>query len=152
MGFLQQTKQFIEKPNESCYKSFRLSSAKITNFSLYEKQVQPVIYKNGGNKMNSFVNAIQTQEARTENGMKHQSTNSSTKLICFKIGSSRNTDIIPAFVKAFVDSPDTTTRIALWSRDIRGGANERKTFRSIVSYLSKNNPEQLKKILHKIPN
>lgn len=102
--------------------------------------------------MNSFVNAIQTQEARTENGMKaYQSTNSSAVDLFFKIGSSRNTDIIPAFVKAFVDSPDTATRIALWSRDIRGGAGERKTFRSIVSYLSKNNPEQLKKILHKIP-
>ena len=41
--------------------------------------------------------------------------------------------------------------IALWARDIRGGAGERKLFRDILLDLSKNDPDRCYAILHKVP-
>ena len=103
--------------------------------------------------MNTFVNAVQNQEARTENGMKARVSTADTSTdLFFKIGASRGKDIIPQFVSAFTNNIDDAMRIAQWSRDVRGGAGERKLFIDIVSYLEKTqNPDYAIALIKKIP-
>jgi Domain of unknown function (DUF2828) len=88
--------------------------------------------------MNSFVNAVKNQEARTENGMKaRKSTAKATVDFFFKVGASRGKNIVPQFTAAFVEDRDVALRIAAWVRDIRGGAGERKIFRDVLVELEK---------------
>lgn len=101
---------------------------------------------------NSFVNAVQNLSARTENGMKaHTSTGGACVDLFFKIGASRGKDIIPAFTAAYVENPEVAVRIALWARDIRGGAGERKLFRDILNHLSVNDVDTANRVLVRIP-
>lgn len=86
--------------------------------------------------MNSFANAVVNQEARTTNGMKaRKSTSSACVDLFFKIGAMRGKNVIPDFTAAFVENRDLALRIALWARDVRGGAGERQLFREILTYL-----------------
>jgi len=102
--------------------------------------------------MNTFVSAVQNQEARTANGMKaRKSTAKATTDLFFKIGASRGKDITKEFVAAMVENEDIAIRIALWARDARGGAGERELFRSILRYLDKHNPALASKVLAKVP-
>ena len=102
--------------------------------------------------MNTFVNAVINQEARTENGMKaHKSTANPCVDLFFNIGAMRGKDVIPAFVAAYVHDPVAAIRIALWARDVRGGAGERKIFRDILKYMETNDPESAKRIVLRIP-
>ena len=88
----------------------------------------------------------------TDNGME---TNLSSLNACadlfFIIAASRKIDIIPTFKKAYESDKELSLRVLQWSRDIRGGAGERKVFRNICQWLEKNDPENLSKILPKIP-
>lgn len=100
---------------------------------------------------NAFTSNIQNQEARTENNMKaRESTANPLVDLFFKIGASRGKDIIPDFVKAFVYDEEKALRIALWARDCRGGAGERKLFRDIILHLEKNNSNASRKLLSKV--
>ena len=102
--------------------------------------------------MNTFVNAVQNQSARTENGMlARKGTANACVDLFFKAGASRGQDITKQFVAALVENEDVALRIALWLRDVRGGAGERDLFRQIVKYLEKNRPELATKLLPKIP-
>ena len=102
--------------------------------------------------MNTFVNAVANQEARTANGMKaRKSTASAAVDLFFNIGASRGKNIVPAFTAAFVENKDLALRIAAWVRDVRGGAGERQIFRDILSYLEVADPESAKALLHKVP-
>jgi hypothetical protein len=102
--------------------------------------------------MNTFVNAVVNQEARTANGMKaRKSTANSVVDLFFNIGASRGKDVTPAFVAAFVQDRDLALRVAAWARDIRGGAGERESFRSILRYLEKTDVEAAKALLAKVP-
>lgn len=102
--------------------------------------------------MTTFVNAVVEQEALTANGMKaRKSTTNNVVDLFFKIGASRGKDIIPDFVKAYVQDKDLATRVALWARDARGGAGERQLFRDILIYLENNDPEIAMAMLAKIP-
>ena len=102
--------------------------------------------------MTTFAQAVQNQEARTENGMKafKHTQNACTDLF-FKIGASRGKDIIPDFVKALVENKDIALRIAQWVRDIRQGAGERQIFRDILQYLEKNDIESAIRLAKKVP-
>lgn len=108
--------------------------------------------------MNSFVNGISTQRARTENGMKALSTagNACVELF-FKIGAlrgnkhARTAPIIPLFLAAYAEDKEKALRIALWARDVRGGAGERKVFRDILVELEKTDPESAILLTNKIP-
>jgi hypothetical protein len=101
---------------------------------------------------NSFVNAVRNQSARTENGMKaHASTGGACVDLFYKIGASRGKDIIPAFTAAYVENPEVAVRIALWARDVRGGAGERKLFRDILNHLSVNDVDSANRVLVRIP-
>lgn len=86
--------------------------------------------------MNTFVNAVANQEARTLNDMKARlSTASACVDLFYSIGASRGKDIIPKFVAAYVEDADIALRIALWGRDVRGGAGERQIYRDIMKHL-----------------
>lgn len=102
--------------------------------------------------MNTFVNAVVNQEARTENGMKaRKSTAKSVVDLFYKIGASRGKDITKDFVAAYVENPDLALRIAAWVRDVRGGAGERQVFRDILKYLDKNHPLDAVRLMTKAP-
>lgn len=102
--------------------------------------------------MNTFVNAVRTQDTFTTNGMKaKKNTGQNCVDLFFNIGSMRNANPIPNFVAALAENEDIALRILLWSRDVRGGAGERDTFRKILKHLEKTNPDVLKTILPKVP-
>jgi len=102
--------------------------------------------------MTTFTNAVKDQEARTKNGMKaRKSTTDKVVDLFFKIGASRGKDIVPDFVGAYVQDKDLAARVALWARDARGGAGERKLFRDILVYLETSDPDMAKAMLHKVP-
>lgn len=102
--------------------------------------------------MTTFVEAVKNQDARTTNGMKaSKSTSSKVVDLFFNIGASRGKDIIPAFVAAYVEDKDLALRVALWARDARGGAGERKLFRDILVYLESTDTEIAKTALAKVP-
>jgi hypothetical protein len=104
--------------------------------------------------MNTFVNTIEdtSNVSETLNGAKtlYSSLNPCVDLF-FLIGSSRGKDITNVFDAAYDQNPDIATRILLWSRDIRGGAGERKTFRNLLLHCERTHPEVVQKILHLIP-
>jgi hypothetical protein len=102
--------------------------------------------------MNTFVDAVVNQEARTENGMKaRKSTSNACVDLFFKIGASRGKSILKEFTAAYVENKDLALRIAQWARDARGGSGERQVFRDILAYLEKNDPESAKALLPKVP-
>lgn len=102
--------------------------------------------------MTTFANAVKNQEARTENGMKAlKSSGSALVDLYFNIGASRGKNVIPAFTAAYVENKDLATRIALWARDARGGAGERKIFRDIFQHLCDNDPALAARLIHKVP-
>ena len=102
--------------------------------------------------MNTFVDAVMNQEARTENGMKARKSTSNVCVdLFFKIGASRGKSILKEFTAAYVENKDLALRIAQWARDARGGSGERQVFRDILAYLEKNDPESAKALLPKVP-
>lgn len=102
--------------------------------------------------MNTFVNAVVNQSARTANGMKaRKSTANACVDLFFKIGASRGKDITKDFVGAYVENKDIALRIAAWVRDARGGAGEREIFRQILKYLDKHDSESAVRLMNKVP-
>lgn len=102
--------------------------------------------------MSTFAQAVQNQEARTENNMKARKSPASGLVdLFYKIGASRGKDIIPPFVSAYVEDKEMAVRIALWARDVRGGAGERQVFRDILKYLDQHDPDALIRIIPKVP-
>jgi len=102
--------------------------------------------------MNTFVNAVVNQEARTANGMKaRNSTANAVVDLFYNVGASRGKDIVPQFTAAFAENKDLALRVAAWVRDARGGAGERKIFRDILVYLEKYDTEACKALLAKVP-
>ena len=102
--------------------------------------------------MNTFVQAVVNQEARTTNGMKaRKSTSKASVDLFYNIGASRGKNIVPAFTAAYVEDKDLALRIALWARDARGGAGERELFRSILKHLEKTDKASASALLAKVP-
>ena len=102
--------------------------------------------------MNTFVNAVVNQSARTENGMKaRQSTANALTDLFFKIGAMRGQNVIPAWTAARVQDAGLAARIALWARDIRGGAGERKIFRDILVDLANTDQIRASDVMRKVP-
>jgi len=95
-----------------------------------------------------FIEALQTEDIVTENGM---ATNSSSLNPCvdlfFSIGAMRGQDkerLISTFSKAFNEDTKRAMKILFWARDIRGGAGERLIFKDILEYLAENHDLVLK--------
>lgn len=102
--------------------------------------------------MSTFVNAVVNQSARTENGMKaRQSTSNALTDLFFKIGAMRGQDVIPAWTAARVQNADLAARIALWARDVRGGAGERKLFRDILVDMANSQDGRTYQVMQKVP-
>jgi hypothetical protein len=102
--------------------------------------------------MTTFVNAVVNQSARTENGMKaRQNTANALTDLFFKIAAMRGQNVIPAWTAARVQDADLASRIALWARDVRGGAGERKIFRDILVDLANTDARQAAALAHKVP-
>lgn len=102
--------------------------------------------------MNTFVDAVANQEARTDNGMvARKSTAKACVDLFFKIGASRGKNITKEFTAAFVENKDIALRIAQWVRDARGGAGERQLFRDVLVYLEKHDKDAAKALLRKVP-
>jgi hypothetical protein len=102
--------------------------------------------------MNTFVNAVRNQEARTENGMlARKSTANSCVDLFFNVGAMRGKNVVPAFTAAYVENKDLAARIALWARDVRGGAGERKVFRDILLELVNKDTDLAIALMRKIP-
>lgn len=88
--------------------------------------------------MNLFADnvTIEVLDERTENGAKAHKTVGNYCLDLFsKIGAARQVpdNITKMFYAAYGENPEVAIRILLWSRDIRGGAGERQTFKTILS-------------------
>lgn len=104
--------------------------------------------------MNSFVHAVQETpvETRTINGMKTNASSMNALVdLFFAIGASRGKDMTKAFEKAIVANETLALRLLMWARDVRGGAGEREVVRKILTYMEKNHPAALERILPLIP-
>lgn len=90
--------------------------------------------------------------ARTENGMKTYTSSLNALVdLFFQIGASRGKDITHLFERAYAQDRQLALRIAFWARDVRGGAGERETFRSIVKYLEKFHPTEMEQVISLTP-
>lgn len=100
--------------------------------------------------MTTFAEAVKSTPAvaRTENGMKAvaHSANALVDLF-YKIGASRGKSVTADFERAFQEDADVAMKIALWTRDVRGGAGERQLFRDILLHLEKLHPDVLEQVL-----
>ena len=73
--------------------------------------------------------------SRTENGAVTHATSGAAVLDLFaNVGASRgNTSkLADMWWKSYMTHPDLAVRVALWARDIRGGAGEREAFRALL--------------------
>lgn len=88
----------------------------------------------------------------TENGAGAYSSTSSRVLdLFFQINAMRDQkeeSISSFFSKALDEDPLDAMRILFWSRDIRQGQGERRTFRILLNWLANNHPNILRKNLH----
>lgn len=102
--------------------------------------------------MSTFANAVRNQSARTENGMLARASTADPIVdLFFKIGALRGQNVIPAFTAAYATDKNLALRIALWARDVRGGAGERKIFRDILAWLEKNDKDAAVALINKAP-
>lgn len=87
----------------------------------------------------------------TTNGMEALTSSNNANIdLFFNIGASRNAEenIVNTFKRALKVDPKTATAILCWARDIRGGAGERKTFRTLLKVLAQENPSLACKVLN----
>lgn len=110
--------------------------------------------------MNGFVNAVVSdvtkskKDARTANGALTRSTSGKTALDLFAIiGAARKApqDAVSLFSKAYAEDKNLALRVALWARDVRGGAGEREVFRQILKNLETSDPITLQKLVGYVP-
>lgn len=105
---------------------------------------------------NTFANAVRNTPVatRTTNGMAaFESTCRANVDLFGQLGASRGKDITQLFNLALIEDSELAIRVALWGRDIRGGAGERKLFRDILVHLEAVNPDYLlsTNLLNKVP-
>lgn len=91
----------------------------------------------------------------TDNGMV---TNNTTLNKCvdlfFSIGSMRGKSkdkVVKIFEEAFNENPLVASKVLFWARDVRGGSGERKVFRDVISHLTTNSPQTVRKNIALIP-
>lgn len=97
----------------------------------------------------------ETNVTHTENGAVARKTTNTYVLDLFaQIGAMRNRDerdIYGMFDKAFCEDPLLAMRTLFYSRDIRGGQGERRTFRIILKELCRRHPKVVRKNIELIP-
>jgi hypothetical protein len=107
-------------------------------------------------KKSSLIDATRQYDAFTANGaVTHSTTLSACVDLFFIAGASRS---LPAdalckmFQAAFNESPTVAMRILFWARDCRGGAGEKRFFRTIAHYLREYYPEIWTKVRYLTPD
>lgn len=99
-----------------------------------------------------FIDAMQTNDALTANGAVAHSTTGNFNVDLFgKVGSARSMDLTSLFMQAYYENSDLAGRILQYTRDIRQGLGERKTFKSLMVKLVGLDPDMAVKIVQKIP-
>ncbi len=104
--------------------------------------------------MTSFAQAVvqNPAPARTSNGMRARSGSGAPLVdLFYKIGASRGKNVVADFETAYQADSDIALKIALWARDVRGGAGERQLVRDILLHLEKQYPDTLLRVLPFIP-
>ena len=102
--------------------------------------------------MSKFFDACTTGDALTANGCLTNSTTSNRCLdLFFMINASRGQDISKEFYAALSENEDLAIRILLNSRDCRGGAGERDTFRKLLVKLCHTDPGLAVRVAKRIP-
>ena len=90
----------------------------------------------------------------TENGaVTYHSTLSDCLDLFATIGALRREseeEIVSRFMRAYTENKDAAMKLLFYARDIRGGLGERRVFRTILKWLSCNEPESLRKNLYYI--
>jgi len=103
----------------------------------------------------ALMNAMQTNDTSTANGMPtHSTTNSSLVDLFFTIAAMRNRsneEVINKFSHAFDEDKELAVKMLFWARDVRGGQGERKVFRTVLNWMAENHQDELIKVLHNIP-
>lgn len=91
----------------------------------------------------------------TENGDKaYKSTLNPLLDFLFKSGTMRHEDeakIAASFIAAFKENPVYATRLAFYTRDIRGGQGERRVFRICMQTLANISPDTFANVITHIP-
>jgi hypothetical protein len=89
--------------------------------------------------MSKLVNAMRQKDSYTANGAVTHSTSLDAVVDMFYLaGASRSMpeqSIINVFTKAFAQNPELALKCLYWSRDVRGGAGERRFFQTIMKHL-----------------
>jgi len=105
--------------------------------------------------MSTFVDAMTSHDARTENdAITHSTSGTAVMDLFFQLGAMRGRscqDVVSLFTKALSEDPLTAMRILFYNRDIRGGQGERQTFRHIMTYMAQYHPDLARKNIHLIP-
>lgn len=105
--------------------------------------------------MSTFTNAMTSHDARTANGaLMHSTAGTAVIDLFFQIGAVRGraeSEVESMFTKALGEDPLTAMKILFYSRDIRGGQGERKTFLVIARYMAVMHPDLMRKNLYLVP-
>ena len=105
--------------------------------------------------LSKLVNVTRQEDALTANGMLTNSTSLNSNVdMFFLAGASRNMsekDIEVLFQKSIVENPLVALKLMFWSRDVRGGAGERRFFRVCSKFLNKNYLSYIEKNAKYIP-
>ena len=105
---------------------------------------------------NSQTNIVENQNVTlTDNGMVTNPTSLNKCVdLFFSIGSMRGKSkdkVVNLFNQAYNENPLVASKILFWVRDVRSGAGERQTFRDVISYLTTNSPQTVRKNIGLIP-
>lgn len=101
--------------------------------------------------MTSLFEAINASGTTNNGAVTNISSLNKNVDLFFLAGASRNKDITHVFAAALAEDADLAVRILQWTRDVRGGAGERSTFRSLFGFLIKTDVALAKKLLPKVP-
>ena len=109
-------------------------------------------------KENKLVTGLmeETSMTTTENGMSTYETSMNACLDLFFMisalrGEKDERRITTIFSKAFNENKTVATLILFWSRNIRGGAGERRVFRIITRWLNKYHKDYMDKLIPIVP-
>ena len=105
---------------------------------------------------NSQMTTVENQNVTlTDNGMVTNPTSLNKCVdLFFSIGSMRGKSkdkVVNLFNQAYNENPLVASKILFWVRDVRGGAGERDVFRNVISFLTTNSPQTVRKNIGLIP-
>jgi hypothetical protein len=105
---------------------------------------------------NSQMTSVENQNVTlTDNGMVTNPTSLNKCVdLFFSIGSMRGKSkdkVVNLFNQAYNENPLVASKILFWVRDVRSGAGERQTFRDVISFLTTNSPQTVRKNIGLIP-